>query len=232
MIRLQWSADRAYIRDGAMKMWKTFDPANPVDPLHRGFRSMESLNEIILPPATGFKLNLDEDHEVVSYIREGGLLVRNRPQGDELLEPGCFQCANKHPWMTTRVPKTLAPQRTHLFLSSMKSQHNELESSYEHKRFPFADRHGKFRLIASPSGEASSLRSRVNLRLYSSFLEKGQHIVHELHAGRGAWLQVVAGQIQFADQTLETGDGAGIEDEAGVSFRAQENSEVLLFDLA
>jgi hypothetical protein len=215
-----------------MKMWKTFDPANSADPLHQGFRTLESLNEIILPPATGFKLNLDEDHEVVSYVREGGLLVRNRPQDDELLGPGCFQCSRKYPWMTTRVPKSSLPHATHIFLASMKNQSNELQASYEHKRFPFADRHGKFRLIASPDGDASSLRSRVNLRLYSSFLEKGQHVVHELDAGRGAWLQVVAGRIQLIDQTLETGDGAAIEDAAAVSFRAQEDSEILLFDLA
>jgi len=232
MIRLLRSTNRAYVRDGAMKMWKTFDPAMQADPVHRGFRTMESLNEIVLPPETGFRLNLDENHEVVSYVREGGLLVRNSPHGDALLGPGFFQCGSTHPWMTTQVPKTSPQQATHLFLSSMKSGPKELDSSYEHKRFPFADRQGKLRLIASPNGEPASLRSRMDVRLYSSLLEKGSHLVHELHPGRGVWLQVVEGRIQLIDKTLDTGDGASIEDELAVSFRAQEDSEILLFDLA
>jgi len=213
-------------------MWKTFNPSNIPNPLSRGFRAMESLNEILLPPATGFKLNFAEDHEVINYVREGGLLVRNRLQGNELLGPGCFQCAGKHPWVITRVPKSSPPHRTHLFLSSIKAAANGVEASYEHKRFSFADRHGRIRLIASPHGEGSSLRSGADLRLYSSLLEKGNHLVHALSEGRGAWLQVVKGRIRLVDETLETGDGASIEDEASVSFIAQEHSEILLFDLA
>jgi len=232
MIKLQKSADRLYVRDGAMQMWKSFNPSDIPNPLSRGFRAMESLNEIILPPATGFKLNLAEDHEVINYVREGGLLVRKRLQRNEILGPGSFQCAGKHPWMITRVPKTSPPHLTHLFLSSIKGAANGVEASYEHKRFSFADRHGRIRLIASPHGEDSSLRLRADLRLYSSLLEQGHHLVHELSEGRGAWLQVVKGRIRLVDQTLETGDGASIADEASVSLIAQEHSEILLFDLA
>ena len=178
MIKVQRSADRRYVRVGAVGMWKTFDPANLADPFHRGFRSLESLNEVSLPPATGFKLLLDEDHEVVTYVRAGELVVRNRPQRDELLVPGCFQRASSQPWMITRVPKTSLSSGTHLFLSSMSAHPQEIEASYEHERFPFANRHGKLRLVASPSGEIASLHLRQDVRLYSSLLEKGHHVVH------------------------------------------------------
>jgi redox-sensitive bicupin YhaK (pirin superfamily) len=67
--------------------------------------------------------------------------------------------------------------------------------------------------------------------LYSSLLEKGHHVVHELRSGRGAWLKVIAGRIRLIDQSVQAGDGAALEDELVVSFTAQEPSEILLFDL-
>jgi len=114
----------------------------------------------------------------------------------------------------------------------MKVQSKESAASYEHKQFPFADRFGRLLLVASPAGEAGSLRVGQDVHLYSSLLEKGHHIVHELHAGRGAWLHVVAGRIQVFDQSLVSGDGASFENESAVSFTAEKNSEILLFDLA
>jgi len=232
LIRVQRSADRRFVRDGAVKMWKTFDPSNLGDPLREGFRTLESLNEITLPPATGLRVLIDKDHDVLTYVREGELLVRNGPRADELLSPGCFQSAGSLPWMTTRVPRISTMQGTHLFLSAMRVPVNDVEASVNQKHFPFADRHGQLRMVASGDGGAASLHMRLNVRLYSSLVEKGHHVVHELGAGRGAWLHLVAGRVRLFEHSLEAGDGASFDEEAAVSFSAQEASEFLLFDLA
>src|SRR6185503_4191995 len=98
--------------------------------------------------------------------------------------------------------------------------------------YPFSDRRGNLRLIASPAGSDASLRLRQDVRIYSSVLDPGCHVVHEVSPGRGVWLHVVAGRVRFFDQSLATGDGASLDDESALSFTAQEASEILLFDLA
>ena len=50
MIHLRKSTARHYVRTGALEIWTTFDPANRADPLHEGFRALETLNEVHLPP--------------------------------------------------------------------------------------------------------------------------------------------------------------------------------------
>lgn len=232
MIRVLKSKDRLYVRDGAMEMWKTFDPADEARPLHRRFRNLESLNEVSLPLGVGLKVALDENHDVVTYVRDGGLVVRTKSRREEQLGPGSYQRSRTHPWMRTRVPKTSTSQRTSLFVSSMKVHPEGFSSAYEHKLFPYSERHGRLRLVASSKGEDCSLQLGSDDRIYSSMLDKGHHLVHELQATRGAWLQVVAGRIRLIDQDMETGDGASMEDEAAVSFTAQEASEILLYDLA
>jgi redox-sensitive bicupin YhaK (pirin superfamily) len=178
------------------------------------------------------KLQSNGNQEVVTYVREGGLIVRHRPRGEEFLGPGFYERADSHRVMSMGAPERCRAQGAHIFVTSLTPQQHLGESPCERKHSPFSDRRGNLRLIASPNGTAASLRLQQDVLIYSSVLDRGHHLVHELRPGRGAWLHVVAGRLQLADQTLESGDGAALDDEPAVSFTAQDASEILLFDLA
>jgi redox-sensitive bicupin YhaK (pirin superfamily) len=213
-------------------MWMSFDEGNSANPFHRGFRALGSLNEIRLLPGTKMLLPSKECHESITYVREGGLMVRHQPRREELLGPGFCQRGST-PRLKVRGASGKSPfQGAHIFVSSI-TPHREIEvSSLEHRHYPFSDRRGTLRLIASPDPDGASLRLQQDVRIYSSILDRGHHVVHELSPGRGVWLHVVAGKILLIDQNLRTGDGASLDDESAVSFTAQEPSEILLFDLA
>ncbi len=232
MIALQRSADRCYVRDGALEMWKTFDAADSASPLRQGFRTLVSLNEVKVPPRTEFKILLEKNREVLSYVREGGLLVRGGPQSGRFLGPGSYQRAGEHSWISAQVPAAPPLRKTQIFLSSMRSPPQASKPRDDYRQFTFADRHGKLLLAASSTGEADSLCLQQDVRLYTSVLDRGHHLVHEIGTGRAAWLHVVAGRIRLVDRILETGDAASLESEAAVSFTAEARSEILLFDLA
>jgi len=232
MINLQRSADRRYIKTGSQEMWMSFDQENVQDPFHRGFRALGLLNEVRLSPGAEFKQPSDGDQESVTYVREGSLVVRHKPRRDEFIGPGCCQRAG-----TRRSPAHGAQVGSpsggaHLFVSSMTSNPQEAEFAFERKHYSFSDRRGILRLIASREGRAASLRLQHDVRIYSSLLDPGHHVVHELSVGRGAWLHVVAGRVQLVDHTLQAGDGASVDNELALSFTALDPSEILLFDLA
>ena len=232
MMKLQRSRDRRHVRSKTQELWMTFDRRNATDPFHGGFRALGLLNEVKMRPGTELQLQSDGNQESVTYVREGGLMIRHRPRGDEFLGPGSYERANSHQVMHTGAPERSHAQGAHIFVSSLTPQKQGEESSCERKHSPFSDRHGNLRLIASPNGCAASLRLQQDVRIYSSVLDRGHHLVHELSPGRGAWLHVVAGRLQIADQTLEAGDGASLDGEPAVSFTAQDSCEILLFDLA
>ena len=87
-------------------------------------------------------------------------------------------------------------------------------------------------MVASRDGQDGSLLIHQDALLFSTILDRGQHVVHELSEGRCAWLYIVQGTARCGAVTMGTGDGAGIEAEAGVSLTASEETEVLLLDLA
>lgn len=70
------------------------------------------------------------------------------------------------------------------------------------------------------------------LDIYLSVLEANQKVGYELHAGRHAWLQVLRGAVDLNGYTLAMSDGAAVSDQTCLSIRANESSEVMLFDLA
>jgi redox-sensitive bicupin YhaK (pirin superfamily) len=168
----------------------------------------------------------------VTYVRQGCLVFREPLRRDEFLGPGCYQRASSQPLMLTGGAGGAPFRGAHLFVSSLTPHRSEGDPSLEHRHYPFSDRRGILRLIASPDGSDASLRLRKDARIYSSVMDPGHHLVHQLEPGRGVWLHVVEGLIRLIDQDLSSGDGASLDEESAVSFTAQEASEILLFDLA
>jgi quercetin 2,3-dioxygenase len=93
------------------------------------------------------------------------------------------------------------------------------------------ERRGVLRLLVSQDGREGSLRLRQDAGVYSSILDPGHHLIHEMASGRGAWLHVIGGRIHLAGRVMDPGDGASLQDEAAVSLTAQVASKILLFDL-
>jgi hypothetical protein len=122
-------------------------------------------------------------------------------------------------------------EETHVFQSGFTPGNGISKKGGAKKLFTYAQRNGILKLVASPDGKEDSLSLRQDVQIYSTFIHKGNHMIHELSPGRSAWLHVVKGQIQLEDFNLTTGDGAGLSLEMSVSFTAQEPTEILLFDL-
>ena len=216
----------------------TFDPENEGDPFRRGFRALEALNEETPVSEMNLHPHTNEDIEIVTYVREGTLI--HQDGGGQLgrLGPGEFQRTSAARKVRHRVINASLTNPAHVFQSCITPDGNELLPGTEQKRFPVVDREGILRLVASPDGKKGSLRIQQDMRIYSSVLLVGQHMVHELGRGRAAWLHVVKGRIllkgrvMIEDHLLGTGDAAALEAEESVSFTAEVPSEIILFDLA
>jgi redox-sensitive bicupin YhaK (pirin superfamily) len=232
MITLRRSGDRRHLKRGISDTWMTFDPENQIDPLRRGFHALESLNEEKLGPEMGLHPHPKENLEIITYVREGVLIHQTDADGLGRLGPGEFQRSNVCRGIRHRALNGSPIDAAHVFQSAISAKGPAPRTLQEQKRFPQADREGMLRIIVSPDGAQESLPILQDVRLYSSILLLGHHLIHELAAGRGAWLQVLKGRIRLSGQDLCEGDGAALENVSSLSFTAQEAAEILLFDLA
>jgi len=173
-----------------------------------------------------------KDLEIITYVREGILIHQGTDGGLQRLESGEFQRSNACRGIRHRALNGSLVDSAHVFQSAILAKGRAPRPLQQQKRFPQADREGILRIVVSPDGVQASLPILQDVRLYSSILLLGHHLIHELAAGRGAWLQVVHGRIRLSGQELGPGDGAALENVSSLSFTAQEAAEILLFDLA
>ena len=106
-----------------------------------------------------------------------------------------------------------------------------IEPSYEQKRFAEEERHNRLRLVASRDAADGSLLIHQDARIYLANVDAGHSVRHELDPGRHAWVQVLRGTVVVNGQTLATSDGAAVSDESALEIVADEDAEIMLFDL-
>jgi len=231
MITVRKSEERRHITDEDQNTCMTFDLENKNDPLQMGFGSLKIFNEEILPPGRGFILHTHKDMVVVTYVREGMIVFKGLSGKPDLVKADEFHRANLS--LNTKISAfDISPSDpTHVFQSGFTPGMGLLEAGSKKKLFTLAERKGVLKLIASPDGKEFSLKIQQDVEMYSTLINKGNHMIHELKPGRNAWLHVVKGRIDLGEIQLQTGDGAGFSGEIVVSFTAQEPTEILLFDL-
>jgi quercetin 2,3-dioxygenase len=231
MITVRKSEERRHIQSDVQNTWMTFDPENGNDPLCRGFHGLELLNEEHVAPEMGLHPHA-EKIDLITYVREGSLIHQDEAGGLVRWEAGEFQQRNHSSRTRFQAVNGSLTDTAQVFQSGLTPDRPASGPSREQKRFYTAERTGTLRLVASKGGQRASLRLDQDVRVYSSILLLGSHLVHEFEEGRTAWLHVVKGRILFQEQSFQAGDGVAVIDEAAASFTAQEPSEILLFDLA
>jgi redox-sensitive bicupin YhaK (pirin superfamily) len=231
MIILKRSGERRYSKVGAGELRETFDRDNPRDPFHGGFRTLESLNERVLAPGTHAAMESDAATEILTYVWHGTIAQEYSTGIRQELGPGEWGRSSARSGSTQRTVNGSPTDHARTFQCCFTPDRSTLKARPEKRHYSIAERRGILRLVFSPDGRNESLRLRQNARGYSSILDPGHHVVHELPEGRAAWLQVLSGRIQLIDHILCDGDGASFVEESSVSLTALELSEILLVEV-
>jgi redox-sensitive bicupin YhaK (pirin superfamily) len=231
MITLRRTAERRHDRRRRQEVWLTFHPQGPLDSLGAGFGPLQALNEERWSPGAGVPSHLVRDAEVITFVREGELEYQDSVGGSGVIRAGEFHrlTAGRGLRLTERNPSLL--DWAHVFQIWLHPSEAGLEPGQEQRRFSAAERRGVLRVVASPGGRRGSLCLHQDAHLYSTLLDPGQHVIHEIAHGHRVWLHMVQGEAALNELLLTRGDGAGITDERAVSLTAREGTELLLLDL-
>jgi redox-sensitive bicupin YhaK (pirin superfamily) len=232
MITLRRAQERRHDRRRKREVWLTFFPQDRADPLPDGFGALENLSEDHLPPGAGVPSRRHHHAEVVTYARNGALAYEDSRGRVGVILAGEFQCMTTSPAISHREANASTTDWAHVFRIFLRPWEVGLDGAREQKRFTAAQRRNVLCVVASPDGRRGSLRIHQDASIYSSMLDAGQHVVHQLLQGRSAWLHLVQGEVTFGDSVLATGDAAGVTAERAVSLTAREETEILLLDLA
>ena len=239
MLTLRKAQDRGHADHGWLNSHHSFSFADYHDPSHMGFGNLRVLNDDTVAPGTGFGTHGHRDMEIISYVLDGALAhqdsMGNGSAGGAhagVIVPGDVQRMTAGTGVRHSEFNDSPAEPVHLYQIWLLPERNGLKPEYELRQFSEADKQGRFRLVASPEGKDGSLTIHQDARLYLANVEEGTALNHALQSGRHAWLQVLRGRVTLNGQTLSAGDGAAISEERGLEVAGQEDSELMLFDLA
>lgn len=232
MFTVRKSEDRGSFDHGWLDTKHTFSFASYRDPRHMGFRSLRVINEDVVTPGEGFGTHPHRDMEIVTYVVSGSLEHRDSLGTGDVLHRGDVQAMSAGSGLTHSEFNPSQAEPVHLLQIWILPAKHGAPPSYDQKHFDDEAKRNRLSPLASGVGVDGALRIGQDATMFASILSANERLSHELGAGRGAWIQVVTGDLEVNGTPMKAGDGAAIEGEPTVSLTATADSEFLLFDLA
>ncbi|MBS1160876.1 MAG: Pirin domain protein [Proteobacteria bacterium] len=231
MITLRKSSERGHAEHGWLDSHHSFSFADYYDPQQMGWGNLRVINEDRVEAARGFGTHGHRDMEIISYVLAGELQHKDSMGNGTVIRPGAVQrmTAGTGVQHSEYNPSPKTP--VHFLQIWIEPEERALPPSYEEKYFSSADKRGRLRLVASRDGREGSVSLHQDANLYASLLQPGERVELQLASGRQAYLHLIRGAVRLNEQVLESGDGAKIEAEERLQIIADEDSELLLFDL-
>ncbi len=232
MIKVRPAAERGKTRTDWLDSSHTFSFNRYYDPRYDGFRDLRVINEDFVAPAKGFGTHSHEDMEIISYVVAGQLAHKDSTGTSEVIRPGEVQRMTAGTGVSHSEFNPSQTEPTRFLQIWILPERDGLKPGYEQRAFPEGERRGRLRLVASRNGGDGSVTVHQDVKVYDALLAGGDEVAYQLDEDRHAWIQVVKGAVAINEMPLGSSDGAAISDERSLSIKAQEDSEILLFDLA
>jgi redox-sensitive bicupin YhaK (pirin superfamily) len=231
MITIRKSSDRGYADHGWLRSYHSFSFADYYDPQEMGWGKLRVINEDRVQPGKGFGTHGHRDMEIISYVLEGQLQHKDSMGNGAIIRPGDVQRMSAGTGIQHSEFNPSPSELVHFLQIWIEPERLGIEPSYEQKFFTSEDKHGRLRLVASRNGREGSVTVHQDADLYASLLSPDEQVFHRIAKGRLAYLHLVKGAVRINETQIRTGDAAKIESEQNLVITANEDSELLLFDM-
>ncbi|HSD48119.1 MAG TPA: pirin family protein, partial [Pyrinomonadaceae bacterium] len=212
--------------------YHTFSFDQYYEPRYMGFRTLRVINEDFVAGGRGFPKHGHRDMEIITYILEGALKHEDSMGNGSVIRPGDVQRMTAGTGVRHSEQNASDGEQVHLLQIWILPHTVGLEPGYEQKAFTEDERRGRLKLIASEDGGEGSVLVHQDVKLFASIIPAGEQVEYAMDQQRYAWIQVARGAVSVNGEKADQGDGVIVAGESSLRINAEENAEVLLFDLA
>ena len=207
----------------------SFDQYN--DPRYMHFGTLRVFNDDTLSPGAVWPLHPHHDIEVVTYCAEGEFRHADEHGRGGVLKKGWVQhtTVGSGMWHSEINHRPDEPMRfiQMWFIPSRKG----LKPSVEQMAVDQKERTNRLLLLVS-NEDSGSLKIFSDAKVYSSFLQAGHRVKHEIKAKQGVYLYVLeGGLIRVNEHPVFALGAAKITGELEISVEAERDAELLLVEV-
>ncbi|MFM4990659.1 pirin family protein [Aeromonas veronii] len=227
MMQLRAAEARGKANFGWLDARHSFSFGHYYDPEWMGHSVLRVINQDLVAPGGGFATHPHANMEILTCVLQGTIEHKDSLGHAEQIPAGDFQLMSAGSGI--RHSEYNPSQTDPLSLLQIWIEPNEFGTPPGYQQKKIESRPG-MTLVASPDGEAGSLRIRQQARIWRLELAPGETLEWAL-AGRHGYLQMISGTLAANGLVARPGDGVLSRDEYRWELVATSASQALLFDL-
>ena len=209
-----------------------FSFADYYNPKRMHWGHLRVWNDDSIAARSGFPAHPHRDMEIITYVRSGAITHEDNLGNRGRTEAGDVQVMSAGTGIL-HSEMNEEDVATQIFQIWIMPDEKGLPPTWGTKPFPKGARSGSFVTLASGlPGDTDALAIRANARLVAATLKAGQSAEYQIAAGRKVYLVPASGRIEINGVVAAAGDGVAISDESLLKVRAQQDSEIVLVDVA
>lgn len=228
MIYLRKAQDRGHANHGWLDSWHTFSFADYYDPNFMGFSALRVINEDVIDGGQGFGTHPHKDMEILTYVLSGTVEHKDSMGNKEQIQAGEFQIMSAGTGVKHSEYNGNRDRALHLYQIWIIPDTKGLEPRYEQRMF---DAPQGRQLVLSPDAREGSLKVFQDMELSRWAFKQGEDGEYTIAKDRQVWIQVVKGHLTVNGQAIAASDALAVWEESALTLHADEDSEILLFDL-
>lgn len=232
MLTLRKANERGHANHGWLDTHHSFSFAHYYDPQHMGFQTLRVINEDKIQPGMGFGTHSHRDMEIITYVISGALAHKDSIGTSSVINAGEVQIMSAGTGISHSEFNATQTDWVHLLQIWIVPDKRGIAPRYDQKLFTTEDKQGQLKLIVSPDGREDSILIHQDVDLYATMLTAGEKVKHFLKPQRHAWIQIVKGSGLINGNPVTAGDGIAISEDEQIMIESQDETELLLFDLA
>lgn len=231
MLKIRRSEERGLANHGWLLSRHTFSFASYYDPEHMNFGPLRVINEDRIMGGTGFDQHPHRDMEIVSYVLDGALRHQDSMGNATVIRPGEVQRMSAGTGVIHSEYNDSIENPAHFLQIWIIPNRMSLKPSYGQKSFAADLATKNLVLVLSPDGRDGSIAISQDADVYLSRLAPGEKLELKTKLERGYWIQLIKGEVSLLGHLIRAGDGVAMTREELIAIEAQQESEVMIFDM-
>ncbi len=232
MIELRPYSDLGGAQHGWLDTRHHFSFADYYDPKRMSWGQLRVWNDDSIAARSGFPAHPHRDMEIITYVRSGAITHEDNLGNRGRTEAGDVQVMSAGTGIA-HSEMNEEDVATQIFQIWIMPNEQGLPPAWGTKPFPKGERSGSFVTLASGlPGDTDALPIRANARLVAATLKAGQSTEYQIAPGRKVYLVPASGQIEINGVIAAAGDGVALSNESLLKVSAQQDSEIVLVDVA
>lgn len=200
-------------------------------PMGHAFGPLRVWNDDEIAPASGFDMHPHRDMEIITYVRKGAISHRDSLGNNGRTAAGDVQVMSAGSGIV-HAEFNRESDVTELFQIWVEPNQMNLPPRWDAMAFPKADAsEGWVPLASGQSSVSGGLKIFQDATLYGAHISGGSRLEYSLKPGRRAYLVLAEGRADVNGIEAHQRDGMAVMGEMAIAITADQDCDILLFDL-